>query len=84
MGNAHIDVTISATEPAHCRHSVCTVLTAYAERCSHNFTTWFARNRHTIRTLSVGVQGESPWPTFVAANAATNIVGHYICKHAIP
>lgn len=32
-------------------------------------------------TLGSGVQGQSLWPTFVAANAVTNIVGHYVCKH---
>lgn len=62
-------------------HTIRTVGGPNAAICSHSLGIWLAQNRHTVRTLNEGVRGQSPRPTFVAAHAAANIVGHYICEH---
>ena len=52
--------------------------------CSHSFAHWFSLFQHTVRTLGGGVQGISPWPTFIVATAAINIVGHYVFSDGTP
>lgn len=84
MGNSHIDYTMRATVSPQSCHTVHAVVSTNAANCSHSFTTWFAQYRHTVRTLRGGVRGQSPWPAFIVAPAAINIVGHYVCEHGAP
>ena len=78
MGSSHIDYTICATVPPHGWHSVNTRMHINSASCSHSFAHWFAQFQHTVHTLDGGVQGIFPWPTFIVATAAINIVGHYV------
>jgi len=84
VGNSHTDYTICATVPPHCGHIVCTMVGIKSASCSHSFAHWFAQFEHTVRTLGGGVQGIFPWPTFIAATAAINIVGHYVFSDGAP
>ena len=78
MGNSHTDYTICAAVPPHCDHTVHAMLGIKSASCSHSFAHWFAQFQHTVHTLDGGVQGIFPWPTFIVATAAINIVGHYV------
>lgn len=84
MGNSHTDYTICATVPPHHGHIVSTMVGIKSASCSHSFAHWFAQFQHTVRTLGGGVQGIFPWPTFVVAIAAINIVGHYVFSDGAP
>ena len=84
MGNSHTDCTICATVPPHCDHTVHAMVGIKSVSCSHSFAHWFAQFQHTVRTLGGGVQGIFPWPTFIAATAAINIVGHYVFSDGAP
>lgn len=78
MGNSHTDYTICATVPPHCGRTVHAMVGIKSASCSHSFAHSFAQLQHTVRILRGGVQGNLPWPTFIVATAAINIVGHYV------
>ncbi len=84
MGDSHIDYTIRTTVLPHSDHAVNTMVGIKSASCLHIFAHWFAQFHHTLRTLGRGVQGQRPWPTFIAATAVINIVGHYVCEHGAP
>lgn len=84
MGNSHTDYTICATVPPHGCHTANTRVGIKSASCSHSFAHWFAQFQHTVRTVGGGVQGIFPWPTFIVAIAAINIVGHYVFSDGAP
>ena len=84
VGKSHTEYTICATVPPHVCHTVNTRFGIKAASSSHSFAHWFAQFQHTVHTLDGGVQGIFPWPTFIVATAAINIVVNYVFSDGTP
>lgn len=84
VAGSYTDDTMHAMKLAPYDYMINTVFTTHAVTSRHNLDILFTQSYHIDGTFFNGVQGKIPWPTFVAAHAATNIVGHYICEQGTP